>query len=183
MSARGEVTDVMIGTAVMGVRIGGESARAAIACGRLATRVPVLGGPLRSAVGRVAADGERTRAEGLRRIDAEVDRTVTALLEHPRTRELVEAAVANPALRQMILDAVDSTLTVDVTDHVLQGPAMQHAIEHLASSPELRRAVAEQSAGMAQQTLETVRRRSVTLDDATERTVRGWLRRPRPQTI
>jgi hypothetical protein len=119
MSARGEVTDVMIGAAVMGVRVGGESVRVALACGRLATRVPVLGGPLRTAVGRVAADGERTRAEGLRRIDAEVDRTVTALLEHPRTRALAEAAVANPALRQMILDAVDSTLTVDVTDRVL----------------------------------------------------------------
>lgn len=183
MSARGEMADVMIGTVVMGVRVGADSARLAIACGRIATRVPGVGGPLRAAVGRVATDGEHARAEGLRRIDAEIDRTITALLEHPRTRELVESAVANPALRQMILDAVDSTLTVDVADHVLQGPAMQHAIEHLAASPELRRAVAEQSAGMAQQTLENVRQRSVVLDDATEKTVRGWLRRPRAQTI
>ena len=46
---------------------------------------------------------------------------------------------------------------------------------------ELRQAIADQSMGMAQQTIEGVRRRGVALDDAAERTARRWLRRQPPQ--
>jgi hypothetical protein len=57
---------------------------------------------------------------------------------------------------------------------------MQRVIAHIASSPELRAAIAEQSSGLADEMVEGVRRRTVSLDDVAERTVRGWLRRPRP---
>ena len=113
-------------------------------------RTPVLGAPLRAATSRVIADGQRARREAIGQLEATVDRIV------------------------------DSTLTVDMTDRVLRSPAMQHAIDHLADSPELRKAITEQTAGMAEQTLEGVRRRSEALDDVTERTVRRWLHRPRP---
>ena len=67
--------------------------------------------------------------------------------------------------------------TFGVTDNVLQSAVVQHAIDHLAASPELRQAVADQTVGMAQQTIDGVRRRSVALDDVAEQTVRRWLRR------
>ncbi|HEY6760670.1 MAG TPA: hypothetical protein VI318_14325 [Baekduia sp.] len=139
-------------------------------------------GPLTDAVARTLARNEvpqRFAAELVATVD--VDAALTAVLEHPQTRELVEALTASPAFEQIVADALDSRLTVELTDRVLKGPAMQHAVEHLAASPELRRVVSEQSAGMAEQTMEGVRRHSVVLDDAAERTVRGWLRRPRPQ--
>jgi hypothetical protein len=142
----------------------------------------VVAGPLTDMVAQsLARNGvpQRVAAEFLAAGD--MDAAAVAVLEHPRTRELLEAVAASAAFQQIVADAIDSSLTVEMTDRLLQSPAMQHAIDHLAASPELRRAVAEQSAGMAEQTLEGVRRRSVVLDDAAERTVRGWLRRPRPQ--
>jgi hypothetical protein len=139
-------------------------------------------GPLTDAVAHSLASNEvprRFAAELVATVD--VDAALTAVLEHPQTRELVDALTTSPAFEQIVTDALESRLTVELTDRVLQGPAMQHAVEYLAASPELRRVVAEQSAGMAEQTMEGVRRHSVVLDDAAERTVRGWLRRPRPQ--
>jgi hypothetical protein len=142
----------------------------------------VVAGPLTDAVARsLARNGVPRRVAAEFLAEGDVDAAAVAVLEHPRTRELLDAVAANPAFQQIVADAINSSLTVDITDRVLDSPAMQHAIDHLAASPELRRAVAEQSAGMAEQTMEGVRRRSEVLDDAAERTVRAWLRRPRPQ--
>jgi hypothetical protein len=55
-------------------------------------------------------------------------------------------------------------------------------ISHIASSPELRAAIAEQTTGLTDEMVAGVRQRTVSLDDVAERTVRGWLRRPRPMT-
>jgi len=168
MTARDDALDLVIGATVLGVRAGAVTARAARRCGRVAAAVPVAGRPVRAAADRMAADGRRARHEGRRALDLAIDRAVKEILEHPRTLLLAE-------------QVVDSRLAVDLTDHVLRGVAVQHVIEHLAGSPELRRVISEQSAGMAEQTLEGVRERSIRLDDAAERAVRGWLRRPRPQ--
>jgi hypothetical protein len=142
----------------------------------------LVGGPLTDAVARSLARHEvpqRFAAELAATVD--VDVALTAVLEHPQTRELVDALTTSAAFRQIVADALDSKLTVDLTDRLLEGPAMEHAVAFLAASPELRQVVAEQSAGMVEQTMAGVRSRSVVLDDAAERTVRRWLRRPRPQ--
>jgi hypothetical protein len=186
MSGRDDAADLLIGIAATGVRAGRVSARIALAPVAVAARTPVLGTALRGAAAQLTADGAHARRAALARLDrtvacVDVDAALTTVLEHPQTRELVDALMSNPAFERIVADALDSKLTVQLTDRVLQGPVMQHAIEHLAASPELRQVVAEQSAGMAEQAMDGVRRRSVVLDDAAERTVRGWLRRPRPQ--
>jgi hypothetical protein len=186
MSGRGDAADVLFGVVVAGVRVGAASARVARAPVALAARTPVIGTALRGTAAQLAAEGGRARRVAWQRLDrtvagVDLDAALTALLEHPQTRELVDALATNPAFERLVADALDSRLTVELTDRVLQGPVMQHTIEHLANSPELRQVVAEQSAGMAEQAMDGVRRRSVVLDDAAERTVRGWLRRPRPQ--
>jgi hypothetical protein len=142
---------VAIGVGVLGVRIGGAAAKVALASARLTMHAPIVGPQLRAATDRMAADGRRARLEAERWIE----RTAS--------------------------DAVESPVAVELTDNVLRSAAVQHAIDHLASSPELRQAVAEQTAGMAQQTIEGVRKRSVVLDDVAEQTVRRWLRRQPPQ--
>jgi hypothetical protein len=186
MSARGDAADVFLGVAVTGLRVGAASARIAMVPVALAARTPVLGTALRGTAAQLAAEGGHTRRAALQRLDhtmtgVDLDAALTAVLEHPQTRELIDALATNPAFERLVADALESRLTVELTDRVLQGPVMQHTIEHLANSPELRQVVAEQSAGMAEQAMDGVRRRSVVLDDAAERTVRGWLRRPRPQ--
>jgi hypothetical protein len=153
VSRRTDAIDACIGVALMGAKVGEASARAGLATAEVAMRIPVVGAPLRAAGERVTADGQRVRHEAIARIETTVDRII------------------------------ESSLTVDMTDRVLRSPAMQHAIEHLASSPDLRQAITEQTAGMAEQTMEGVRRRSEALDDVTERTVRRWLHRPRPHEI
>jgi hypothetical protein len=85
-------------------------------------------------------------------------------------------------LEETASEVVESKVALEVTDQVLNSSVVQQAIDHLAASPELRAAIAEQTAGMAQQTLQGVRRRGVALDDATEQTVRRWLRRQPPRT-
>jgi hypothetical protein len=142
---------VAIGVGVLGVRIGGAAAKVALASARLTMRAPIVGPQLRAATDRMAADGRRARLEAERWIE----RTAS--------------------------DAVESQVALELTDNVLQSAVVQHAIDHLASSPEIRQAVADQTAGMAQQTIEGVRKRSVALDDVAEQTVRRWLRRQPPQ--
>ena len=75
---------------------------------------------------------------------------------------------------------VADRLLLQATDRVLSGPEVQRVIEHVASSPEVRAALTAQSTTMAEEMVATVRNRAETMDDAAERTVRGWLRRPRP---
>jgi hypothetical protein len=142
-----------------------------------------LAGPLTDAIARsLARHGvvDRMAAEFVATTD--VDRSIAAALEHPMTRQAVETVLASPAFERILVEVLDSRVLLEVTDRILRSEEMQLTIERIAASPELRRAMAEQSAGLAQQTMEGVRRRSEALDDAAERTVRGWLRRPRPRT-
>ncbi|HEY4095796.1 MAG TPA: hypothetical protein VGM33_09810 [Baekduia sp.] len=195
LAARTPLIGPILGAAVEQVAADGRAARRAamrrmddgvdraLCSPELAALVErLIAGPLTDSVAQsLARNGVPGRVASELVASVDVDEALTAVLEHPQTRELVAALTTSPELQQLVADALDSRLTVELTDRILQGPAMQHAIEHLAGSPELRRVVAEQSAGMAEQTMEGVRRRSVVLDDAAERTVRGWLRRPRPQ--
>jgi len=48
------------------------------------------------------------------------------------------------------------------------------------TSPEVRSALTLQSSSLAEEMVSGVRTRAETFDDVAERTVRGWLRRPRP---
>ena len=103
--------------------------------------------------------------------------TVTALFDQALQAGLAEQI----ADRLLAPDVLDSRLLLEITDRVMASAEMQHVIAHIASSPELRAAMAEQSAGLAEEMVAGVRQRTVSMDDVAERTVRGWLRRPRPQ--
>ena len=112
---------------------------------------------------------ERVAAEIASEVDLEV--AVTAALDHETTQALVQAVLLSPGFDRVLVQA---------TDRALRGPEMQRVIEHVASSPEVRAALTAQSAGHAEEMVAGVRSRAEALDDVAERTVRGWLRRPRP---
>jgi hypothetical protein len=103
--------------------------------------------------------------------------TVTALVD-----QALEAGLGEQiADRLLAPDVLDSRVLLELTDRVMASAEMQRVIAHIASSPELRAAIAEQSSGLADDMVAGVRERTVSLDDVAERTVRGWLRRPRPR--
>jgi hypothetical protein len=104
--------------------------------------------------------------------------TVTALFDQALQAGLAEQI----ADRLLAPDVLDSPLLLQITDRVMASEEMQRVIAHIASSPELRTAMAEQSSGLAEEMVAGVRQRTVSMDDVAERTVRGWLRRPRPMT-
>lgn len=103
--------------------------------------------------------------------EADLDVAVTAALDHEMTQELMRAVLASPGFDRMLVQA---------TDRALSGPEMQRIVQHVASSPEVREALTHQSTSLAEEMVASVRTRAESLDDAAERTVRGWLRRPRP---
>jgi hypothetical protein len=103
--------------------------------------------------------------------------TVTALFDQALQAGLAEQI----ADRLLAPDVLDSPLLLQITDRVMASEEMQRVIAHIASSPELRTAMAEQTSGLTEEMVAGVRQRTVSLDDVAERTVRGWLRRPRPQ--
>ena len=74
--------------------------------------------------------------------------------------------------------AIDSRLAVHVTDHLLQSPEVERAVEQIASSAAVRAAMVNQSSSLASELADGLRGRAERLDDAAERTVRRWLRRP-----
>jgi hypothetical protein len=103
--------------------------------------------------------------------EADLDVAVTAVLDHEMTQELIRTVLASPGFDRMLVQA---------TDRALSGPEMQRIVQHVAASPEVRDALTQQSTTLAQEMVTSVRSRAEGLDDAAERAVRGWLRRPRP---
>jgi uncharacterized RDD family membrane protein YckC len=133
----------------------------------------ILAGPLPESVARSLVEHrvpERVVTEALRNEDGRVE-------------ELVEALVANPAFERMVHDALDSKVTSELTDRVVQSPTFGHALEAVLASPETRAALTKQSTSLAGEVADGLRGRAVRLDHAVERPPRRWFRRaPRSAT-
>jgi hypothetical protein len=155
--------DTVVGLVAAGVLVGRRAARAGLGPARAAYRSPI-GAPWRGIALGLADSGAATR----RRAQAQAE----AALERALDRE-------SPALERLLVRVLESRLTLELTDRVMSSPEMQQMIGRIASSPELRAALSAQSAGLADEMVAGVRRRTASMDDVAERTVRGWLRRPR----
>ena len=178
--------DVGFGLVVAGERAG----RVALAPLRLAARTPIVGAPLRYAGESLALDGRAARVrfeaiviEQLSRPEVEltIDRIVTAVLDDERTERLMERALASPGLERLIVRILESRLVDELTERVLASPELQRVVSHVASSPEVMDALSHQTETLADEVVTDVRQRAQRVDDLAERTVRGWLRRSRPQ--
>jgi hypothetical protein len=186
-------TDLALGLAAAGSRAGLAAGRAALLPTRLALRAPLLGDPLRRAARDLAYEGSLARARGRVKVEQAVgellatpeleravDRVVGAVLEHELTERAVDRALASPGLERLVTRVLESRLVDDVTEQVLASPEMERIVAHIAGSPQVVAAVTQHTQTLAEEVVDDVRRRTQTLDDVTERTVRGWLRRPRP---
>jgi hypothetical protein len=171
----------------------GDAAFALAAVALSAARMPLHAAERLPGMHRIASDGAvvrarvRSRMEGLAEDGVDwllagrlPDAVARSAIEHHVAERIADELAASVDLEGAIATALDSELTDRVIQAVLASPAMQRTIEHVAASPEVRAALTVQSTTLATEMVEGVRTRAETLDDAAERTVRGWLRRPRP---
>jgi uncharacterized RDD family membrane protein YckC len=98
--------------------------------------------------------------------------------ETERTERLVAQVLASPALERLLAEALESRLTLDLTDRMVRSPAFRRALTQVLSSPELRAALKGQSMSLAEEIAAGLRSRLFRLDDAVERGPRRWVRRP-----
>ena len=141
----------------------------------------LLAGPLTDAVGRSLAThrvDERVAVQLL--ATADLDRVISAVLDHEMTERAVDRALASPGLERLVIRVLESRLVDDLTGQVLRSPEMERVVEHIATSPQVIEAVTQHTQTLAEEMVTDVRRRTQIVDDVAERTVRGWLRRPRP---
>ena len=94
---------------------------------------------------------------------------------------MVERALASPGLERLVVRVLESRLVDELTEQVLRSPELERVVEYVATSPQILEAVSRQTRSLAGEMASNVRRRAESADDVAERTVRGWLRRPRPQ--
>jgi uncharacterized RDD family membrane protein YckC len=137
-----------------------------------------MAGPLPDAVARSAAEhnvAERMAAEVV--ATPEFEDAVAAALDHDATRRLVDRALESPGLERLVADAIESRLAAAVTERLLHSPEFQRIVEQVASSPEVRIALARQTSSMADEFVAGLRDRASVADDSFERRARRWLRR------
>jgi hypothetical protein len=203
MAARPDTRDLALGVAVVGARTSLAVGRVALVPVRVAARAPVVGPVLRRRAGDLAHDGRLARTRAFARAEdlavmaaaspeaeriavrvlasADLDRLIAALLDHERTEQVIERALASPGLERLVIRVLESRLLDDLTEQVLRSPELERVVEYVATSPQILDAVTRQTRSLADEMAANVRRRAESADEAAERTVRGWLRRPRPQ--
>ena len=171
----------------------GDAALALASVAYNLAKIPVHAAERLPGMTRLAADGAVVRARARSYLEARAEEAVDWVLagrlpdavarsaiEHQVAERIAEELAEQVDLEVAVTAALDSETTSRIVQAVLASPAMQRAVEHVASSPEVRAALTAQSSGLAEEMVSGVRTRAETFDDVAERTVRGWLRRPRP---
>jgi uncharacterized RDD family membrane protein YckC len=101
-----------------------------------------------------------------------------SLVRHRVLERIAAELAARGELERLVTLGLGSQQTLELTDRVLASEEMQHALRAVASSPELRDAMAEQATGLAEEVVGGVRASAARLDDRAEQVVR---RRPRTE--
>ena len=138
---------------------------------------------IEEAIGRVTSDALDSRA-----LDAAVDRVLssgaarrvmTVVINHPATDEIIAGVLNRPGVDRITAQVMGSRLLDQMTTRMLESDEFRHVLRHVMTSPEVRIALSQQTAGLAQDVTVGVRARTVTADDTVEQAARSLLRRPR----
>lgn len=103
-----------------------------------------------------------------------------SLVRHRVLERIVAELAASGELERLSTAALASPQTLELTDSVLASDETQRALRHIASSPELRDAIARQTTGLADEVIGGVRASAARLDDRAEQVVRRRPRADRP---
>ena len=152
--------------------------RAAFFPARAAARV--WRGPLEEAVDEVLSAPEIARVLDRALAGSLPEEIARSLVRH-RVLERIAAELATSGeLERLVTGALATPRTLELTDRVLASDETQHVLRHVASSPELRDAIARQTTGLAEEVVSGVRASAVRLDDRAEHVVRRPPRTVRP---
>ena len=100
--------------------------------------------------------------------------------ERLRLEQALERALASPELERRLSEAISSRLTETLADRVVRSEAFRKALAGTLGSPEVRAALARQTAGFGADLAGSLRRRTRGADDGAERRIRrAFGRRPR----
>jgi uncharacterized RDD family membrane protein YckC len=94
---------------------------------------------------------------------------VHSLVEHHVPERIAAELARTGALDRLVEQALASPRTSELVDRIVQSDEMKRAIRELASSPEVREAVAQQTAGLAEELLVEVRAWARRLDARLDR--------------
>src|SRR5262245_22036995 len=170
-----------LGQMAMGpVRAAARSGRSALSGEAERAIDAVLAGPLPETVAQSIVEHhvvERVLAEWLEAMAA-APRGTSPELE--RLEQALEQALASPELERRLSDAISSRLTETLADRVVQSEAFRRALAGTLESPEVRAALARQTAGFGSDLAASLRGRAGAADDGVEQRIRRAVgRRPR----
>ena len=196
-----EQRDVLLGLAVGGAQAGLAAGRLAVLPVRALARMPGVGAPFGRIAGDLAHQGRLARSRARANVEAavaealsapELERTADRILagtltdalgrsiaEHRVIERVAAQVVATADLDRTIAAVLDHELTERAVDRVLESREMDRIVRHIATSPQVVAAVSAHTQTLADEMLTSARERTHVADDFAERTVRGWLRRPR----
>ena len=95
-----------------------------------------------------------------------------SVVRHRVLERVVAELAASGELERLLDAALASPRTLEFTDRVLASDEAQHALRQVASSPEVRGAIARQTTGLAAEVVAKVRTSALRLDDRAEHAVR-----------
>jgi uncharacterized RDD family membrane protein YckC len=137
-------------------------------------------GPLEEAVDEVLSAPEIARVLD-RALAGPLPEELARSLVRNRVLDRIAAELAESGeLERLMTAALASPQTLKLTDGVLASDATQRALHHVASSPELRDAIARQTTGLAEEVVGGVRASATRFDDRAEEVVRRPPRIERP---
>jgi uncharacterized RDD family membrane protein YckC len=152
--------------------------RAALFPARAAARV--WRGRLEEAADEVLSAPEITRLVDRALAGPLPEEIARSLIRH-RVLERIAAELADSGeLERLLTAALANPQTLELTDSVLASDETQHVLRHVASSPEVRDAIARQTTGLAEEVVGGVRASAARLDARAEQIVRRPPRIERP---
>jgi uncharacterized RDD family membrane protein YckC len=96
----------------------------------------------------------------------------SSLVKHRVLERVVEQLAASGALDKAVEDALKSPHASELTDRIVHSEAMRQAIRDVVAGPEVRAAITQQTTGLAEELVVSVRNSAVRLDDRAERVAR-----------
>jgi uncharacterized RDD family membrane protein YckC len=121
-------------------------------------------GPLEAAAEEVLSTPEMRRILDSALAGPLPEELVHSLLRHRVVERVVEQMAETGELERLLDAALESPRSSEIVDRILASDAMQHALQRVLSGPELRNAMASQSAGLAEQVVASLRRAATDLD-------------------
>jgi uncharacterized RDD family membrane protein YckC len=121
-------------------------------------------GPLEAAAEEVLATPEVRRILDHALAGPLPEELARSLVRHRVLERVVEELAETGELQRLFDTALDSPRALELVDRALASEAMQHALRRALAGPELRDAMASQSAGLVEQVAASVRRAANGLD-------------------